>query len=59
MLTFILVNVGLTAVFHPSFLGYLLTIGSAGGLYFIVRGGAKKYPGGPKQMHVLFDHDPE
>ena len=62
MLTFILVNVGLTAAFHPSVLGYLLTVGSAGGLYLIVRLMAKKYPYprfGRKQMHMFFDHDPE
>jgi hypothetical protein len=60
MLTFILVNVGFTAIFHPSLVGYLLTFGSAAGLYLIVRWGAARYPGlKQKDMHKFFDHDPE
>jgi hypothetical protein len=43
-LSWVLVNAGLTAPFHPSFLGYALTIGSAGALYLIVRWSHKTYP---------------
>jgi hypothetical protein len=43
-LTFILANVGLTAVFHPTIAGILLTIGSSGCLYVIIRWHTRKYP---------------
>ena len=60
VLVFILVNVGLTAIFHPSVVGALVTLGSAGGLYFIIRRGVREYPNRTrKDMHKLFDKDPE
>lgn len=60
MLTFILVNVGLTAIFHPTIIGCVLTLGSAAGLYLIVRWGMTRYPGlNRRDMHKFFDHDPE
>lgn len=59
-LAFLLVNVGLTAMFHPSIPGVLITIGSAIGLYLLIRWDTRKYPHlGPKDMHKLFDSDPE
>ena len=42
--TFILVNAGLTALFHPSIVGFLLTVGSVASLYLIVRWHTRKYP---------------
>jgi hypothetical protein len=55
-LSWILVNAGLTAPFHPSVLGYALTIGSAAGLYFIVRVSYKRYPYlSYKNLHTVFD----
>jgi hypothetical protein len=59
-LAFLLVSAGLTALFHPSIAGALITIGSALGLYLVVRWHARKYPHlGPKDMHKLFDEDPD
>jgi hypothetical protein len=55
-LSWVLVNAGLAAPFHPSVLGYALTIGSAAGLYFIVRWTYKRYPYLTyKNLHPLFD----
>jgi hypothetical protein len=55
-LSWVLVNAGLTAPFHPSVLGYALTIGSAAGLYFIVRLSYKRYPYlSYKNLHTVFD----
>jgi hypothetical protein len=55
-LSWVLVNAGLTAPFHPSVLGYALTIGSAAGLYFIVRLSYKRYPYlSYKNLHKVFD----
>jgi hypothetical protein len=55
-LSWVLVNAGLTAPFHPSVLGYALTIGSAAGLYFIVRWSYKRYPYlSYKNLHTAFD----
>src|SRR5258708_35679342 len=56
ILSWVLVNAGLTAPFHPSVLGYALTIGSAAGLYFIARLSYKRYPYlSYKNMHTAFD----
>jgi hypothetical protein len=56
ILTFLVVNVGLTAVFHPSLLGFLLTGGSVGTLYWIVRWSAAKHPNlGRKDMGKIFE----
>jgi hypothetical protein len=35
-LSFMFVNVGLTAIFHPSLAGFLITVGSAAGLVILV-----------------------
>jgi hypothetical protein len=59
-LSFILVNTGLTSVFHPSELGILATAGSAAGLYLIARWVTRSYPTLRKNdWQTLFDHDPE
>jgi hypothetical protein len=55
-LSWVLVYAGLTAPFHPSVLGYSLTIGSAAGLYFIVRWSYTRYPYlSYKNLHTVFD----
>jgi len=55
-LSLVLVNAGLTTPFHPSALGYGLTIGSAAGLYLIVRLSYKRYPYlSYKNLHTVFD----
>ena len=55
-LSWVLVNAGLSAPFHPSVLGYAMTIGSAAGLYFIVRLSYKRYPYlAYKSLHTVFD----
>jgi hypothetical protein len=55
-LSWVLVNVGLTALFHPSFWGYTLTIGSAAGLYLIVLWSARRYPYlARKHWHKVFE----
>ncbi len=55
-LSWVLVNAGLTAPFHPSALGYALTFGSAAGLYFIVRWSYKRYPYlSYKNIHTVFE----
>ena len=61
-LAFLLVNVGLHNLFHPSVPGYLVTYGSAIGLFLIVRWRARKRVqmgkmSGPRGMHELFDKD--
>jgi hypothetical protein len=59
-LVFLLLNAGLTALFHPSVAGVLITIGSAIGLYLLIRWDTRKHPNlGPKDIHKLFDKDPE
>jgi hypothetical protein len=59
-LGFVLVNVGLTAVFHPSAAGILVTAGSIAGLYVIAQWITKRYPKLRKEdWKTLFDHDPE
>ena len=58
--TFIIVNVGMTAIFHPSVLGYLLTVASASGLWLMIRWQAVNHPElTRKHMHELFDRDPD
>jgi hypothetical protein len=59
-LAFVLVNVGLTALFHPSVWRVLVTAGSAAGLYLIAQGITRRYPKLTKDdWKTLFDHDPE
>lgn len=61
-LAFLIVNVGLTNIFHPSVSGYLVTYGSAVGLVLLIwwrvrrRAQMGKMPGG-RGMHALFDKD--
>jgi hypothetical protein len=43
-LSFICVNVGFTALFHPTPAGVLVTLGSIAGMYVLAVWGAKKYP---------------
>src|SRR5690348_2934586 len=43
-LSFILVNAGLTFPFHPSTLGFALTVGSAAGLYSLSAGPSGDIP---------------
>src|SRR5260370_32407425 len=58
ILSWVLVNAGLTAPFHPSVLGYALTIASAPALYFIARLSYKRYPYlSYKNMHTEFVGD--
>ncbi len=60
MLAFVLVNAGLTAIFHPSVVGILLTAASGAGLYLLAVWQARKYPHlTRKDWKTLFDHDPE
>ena len=55
-LSLILVNVGLTFPFHPSTLSFALTVGSAGGLYFIARWSVRRYPYlARKHWHKVFE----
>ena len=59
-LTFILVSVGLTSVFHPTLVGILLTTGSAICLYMLARWSYNKFPYlGRNNWKTLFDKDPE
>src|SRR5258708_30432807 len=56
ILSWVLVNAGLTAPFHPSVLGYALTIASAAGIYFIYRLFYKRSPYlSYNNMHILYD----
>ena len=58
-LVFIALFAGLTAVFHPSALGILLTVGSAVTLYGIIRWHTAKYPNlTSKDWKTLFDERP-
>ena len=43
-LSFICVNAGFTALFHPTPVGVLVTLGSIVGMYVLAVWGAKKYP---------------
>jgi hypothetical protein len=55
-LTWVLVNAGLTFLFHPSATGFFLTAGSAAGIYFVVRWSYKRYPYvSYKQKHIVFE----
>jgi len=59
-LSFICVNVGLNALFHPTRAGILVTLGSIVGMYALSIWGAKKYPHlKRKDWKMLFDRDPE
>lgn len=51
-LAFLLVNVGLTAMFHPSIPGVLITIGSAVGLYLLSSMGYEKVPTSGTKRHA-------
>ncbi len=55
-LAWILVNVGLTFPFHPSFLGFALIIGSAAAVYLIALWSARRYPYlAYKRWHKVFE----
>ncbi len=55
-LSFICVNVGFTALFHPTPAGVLVTLGSIVGMYVLAVWGAKKYPyPAYKHWHKVFD----
>lgn len=59
VLSILLVNVGITALFHPTGIGLLITFASALGLYALAVWGAKKYPHFTKKdWKMLFDQDP-
>jgi len=59
-LSFICVNVGFTALFHPTKAGIFLTLASIVGMYALAIWGAKKYPHlKRKDWKTLFDRDPE
>ncbi len=52
----IVVNAGLTAVFHPSVMGILLTLASVVGLVFFSRRVGKQYPNlRPDDWQKVFD----
>jgi hypothetical protein len=54
--SWVFVNAGLTTAFHPSVLGYAVTIGSATTLCFIARWSYKRYPYlSYKNLHTMFD----
>ena len=60
VLSFLLVNVGLTALFHPTVPGLIITFASAACMYWLVFWSSKKYPNlARKDWKTLFDHDPE
>jgi hypothetical protein len=53
---YILVQAGLTAPFHPSVLVFALTIGSAAGLYLVVRWTTRRYPYLKRSdRHIFFE----
>ncbi len=55
-LSFICVNVGLNALFHPTRAGTLVTLGSIVGMYALAIWGAKKYPYlAYKHWHKVFE----
>lgn len=59
-LSFLVVNVGLTALFHPTTVGILVTLGSIMCMYVLAVWGARKYPHlRPQDWKVFFDKDPE
>jgi hypothetical protein len=56
-LSFVLVSAGVTAIFHPSLFGILLTIGSAGAAYFIAMWDFRRRPNyTSKDWKTLFDN---
>jgi len=60
VLSFLLVNVGLTALFHPTATGVLITIGSGVCMYLLVVWGARRYPNlKRKDWKTFIDRDPE
>jgi hypothetical protein len=59
-LTFIGVNAGLDALFHPSATSISLTIGSALGMYVLTRWSSRKFPNLiSSDWKTLFDADPK
>ena len=59
-LTFIGVNAGLDALFHPSATSISLTIGSALGMYLLTRWSSRKFPNLiSSDWKTLFDADPK
>jgi hypothetical protein len=57
-LSFIFVSAGLTALFHPTYVGILLTLGSAGAAYLIAVWDKKKHPNhGANDWKTLFDNE--
>jgi hypothetical protein len=60
VLTFLLVNAGLTVVFHPTIIGILVTVGSGVALLALGRWHAAKYPNLRRQdWKKLFDNKAE
>jgi len=60
VLSFTCVNVGFTALFHPTPAGVLITLGSVVGMYVLAVWGARKYPQlKRKDWKMFFDRDPE
>jgi hypothetical protein len=59
-LSFICVNVGFTALFHPTRAGSLITLGSIIAMYALAVWGERKYPHlKRKDWKTLIDRDPE
>jgi glucose-6-phosphate-specific signal transduction histidine kinase len=59
-LSFLVVNVGLAALFHPTAARLLVTFSSVAAMYALAVWGAKKYPQlKRKDWKTLFDRDPE
>jgi hypothetical protein len=59
-LSFICVNVGFTALFHPTPAGVLVTLGSIVAMNALAIWGARKYPHlKRKDWKTFFDRDPE
>src|SRR5712692_9016007 len=55
-LSWVLVNVGLTFPFHPSFLGFALLIGSAAAVYLLALWSVRRYPYlAYKHWHKVFE----
>ena len=58
-LSFVLVSAGMTAIFHPSLVGFALTFGSALGLYLIIWWSFRKFPSlTPENWEKAFYKDP-
>jgi|SRR5579859_5255710 len=59
-LSFLVVNVGLTALFHPTAVGILVALGSIICMYALAIWGARRYPHlKPQDWKIFFDKDPE